>query len=158
MLLYPGSALPEMPLQQRPLLRKIHVSVKFASAIPGPEMAVPILWTPGKMRSFCRKKPMSIKFLLLGGGGIWGFFGGGSAYFIFVDARIFLTCPTFHQIAPCNKGPCPTFHQIAQESLACVMHLPLSSFSPKLDRNVMLRSRMNLFCEASGRENDNCHN
>ena len=53
-----------------PRLRKILVSVKFLSAILGPEMAAPILWAPGKMRSFCRKKPMSIKFLLLGGGGV----------------------------------------------------------------------------------------
>ena len=56
-------------------LRKILVSVKFVSAILRPEMGAPILWTPGKMRSFCRKKPMSIKFLVLGGG-ILGFGGG----------------------------------------------------------------------------------
>ena len=41
----------------RKILRKILVSVKFVSAILGPEMAAPILWTPGKMRSFCRKNP-----------------------------------------------------------------------------------------------------
>ena len=57
-------------------IRKILVSVKFVSAILGPEMGAPILWTPGKMRSFCRKKPMSIKFLVVGGG-CFGFFGGG---------------------------------------------------------------------------------
>ena len=33
---------------------------------------------------------MSIKFLVLGGGGILGFFGGGSADFMFMGARIFL--------------------------------------------------------------------
>ena len=35
---------------------------------------------------------MPIKFLVLGGGGIFGFFflGGGSADFIFMGARIFL--------------------------------------------------------------------
>ena len=38
-------------------IRKIPVSVKFVSAILGPEMGAPILWTPGKMRSFCRKNP-----------------------------------------------------------------------------------------------------
>ena len=43
------------------------MSVKFVSAILGPEMAAPILWAPGKMRSFCRKKTMSIKFLVLVG-------------------------------------------------------------------------------------------
>ena len=62
------------------------MSVKFLSAILGPEMAAPILWAPGKMRSFCRKT-MSIKFLLLG----FFFWGGGSADFIFMGARIFLT-------------------------------------------------------------------
>ena len=36
-------------------VRKILVSVKFVSAILGPEMGASILWTPGKMRSFCRK-------------------------------------------------------------------------------------------------------
>ena len=33
---------------------------------------------------------MSIKFLVLGGGGYFGFGGGGSADFIFMGARIFL--------------------------------------------------------------------
>ena len=36
-------------------------------------------------------KTVSIKFLVLGGGGILGFGGGGSADFIFMGARIFLT-------------------------------------------------------------------
>ena len=64
------------------------MSVKFLSAILGPEMGASILWMPGKMRSFCRNKPMSIKFLILGGGGYFGFWGG--ADFIFMGARIFL--------------------------------------------------------------------
>ena len=73
----------------RPYFRKILVSVKFLSATLGPEMGASILWTPGKKRSFCRKKPMSIEFLVLGGGilGLGG--GGGSADFIFMGARIF---------------------------------------------------------------------
>ena len=37
--------------------KSLLVSVKFVSAILGPEMGAPILWTPGKMRSFCRKNP-----------------------------------------------------------------------------------------------------
>ena len=39
---------------------------------------------------FLQEKPMSIKFLVLGGGyfGFWG--GGGSADFIFLGAGIFL--------------------------------------------------------------------
>ena len=68
--------------------QKILVSVKFVSATLGPEMAAPILWTPGKMPSFCRKTSMSIKILVLGGGD-WGL-GGGSADFIFMGAGIFL--------------------------------------------------------------------
>ena len=66
------------------------MSVKFLSAVLGPEMGASILWTPGKMRSFCRKKnPMSIKFLVLGGG-ILGFGGGGGgAPILFLWARGF---------------------------------------------------------------------
>ena len=71
-------------------IRKILVSVKFFSAILGPEMAAPILWTPGKMRSFCRKNHVH-KIRVLGGGVYFGFFGGGgSADFIFMGAQIFL--------------------------------------------------------------------
>ena len=50
------------------IIRKIVVSVKFVSAILGPEMAAPILWTPGKMRSFCRKTHVH-KIPRFGGGG-----------------------------------------------------------------------------------------
>ena len=39
------------------LLRKILVSVKFVSAILGPEMGAPILWTPGKNAFFLQEKP-----------------------------------------------------------------------------------------------------
>ena len=71
--------------------RKILVSVKFLSAILGPEIGAPVLWTPGKKCVLSAGKPMSIKFLVLGGGGILGFWGGGgSADFIFMGARIFL--------------------------------------------------------------------
>ena len=73
-----------------PLVRKILVSVKFLSAILGPEMAAPILWAPGKMRSFCRKNYVH-KIPRFRGGGYFGFWGGGgSADFIFTGARIFL--------------------------------------------------------------------
>ena len=65
------------------------MSVKFVSAILGPEMAAPILWTPGKMRSFCRKTHVH-KIPRFGGGGYFGFLGGGGADFIFMGARIFL--------------------------------------------------------------------
>ena len=70
------------------LSRKILVSVNFLSAILGPEMAAPILWAPGKMRSFLQEKTMSIQFLLLGGG-ISGLGGGGECRFYFYWARGF---------------------------------------------------------------------
>ena len=65
-------------------LRKILVSVKFVSAILGPEMAAPILWTPGKMRSFCRKTHVHKipRFRV-------GFFGGGEVPILFLWARGF---------------------------------------------------------------------
>ena len=67
------------------------MSVEFLSAILGPEMGASILWTPGKKTSVLQEKPMSIKFLVLGaGGGIFWFWGGGSADFIFMGVRIFL--------------------------------------------------------------------
>ena len=68
------------------------MSVKFVSAILGPEMAAPILWTPGKMRSFCRKTHVHKIPRFRGGGVFWVFGGGGgSADFIFMGAGIFLT-------------------------------------------------------------------
>ena len=57
-------------------IRKILVSVKFLSAILGPEMAAPISWAPGKMRSFCRKNHVH-KIPRFRGGGYFGFLGGG---------------------------------------------------------------------------------
>ena len=74
------------------------MSVKCLSAILGPEMGAPILWTPGKMRSFCRKNHVH-KIPRFRGGDILGFLGGdilgfggegGSADFISMGARIFL--------------------------------------------------------------------
>ena len=67
------------------------MSVKFVSAILGPEMGAPILWTPGKMRPFCRKNHVH-KIPRFRGGGILGFGGGGGgcADFICMGARIFL--------------------------------------------------------------------
>ena len=69
--------------------RKILVSVKFVSAILGPEMAAPILWTHGKMPFFCRKTSMSIKILVLGGGGSIWVFGGGECRFYFYGREDF---------------------------------------------------------------------
>ena len=82
-----GPEIPETPVN----VRKILVSVKSLSAILGPEMGAPILWTPGKNAFFLQEKPMSIKFLVLGRGGVFWVLGGGeSADFIFMGARIFL--------------------------------------------------------------------
>ena len=65
------------------------MSVKFLSAILGPEMAAPILWAPGKMRPFCRKSHVH-KIPRFRGGRVFWVFGGGSADFIFMGAGIFL--------------------------------------------------------------------
>ena len=45
------------PLNKELRIRKILVSVKCLSAILGPEMAAPILWTPGKNVSVLQEKP-----------------------------------------------------------------------------------------------------
>ena len=75
------------------------MSVKFVSAILGPKMAAPILWTPVKKGVLSAGKPMSIKFRVLAGG--LGGGGGGSADFIFMGARIFLKeCN-----CKCNRKP-----------------------------------------------------
>ena len=57
-------------------MTKILVSVKFVSAILGPEMGGCANFMDTWKNAFCRKKPMSIKFLVLGGG-YFGFLGGG---------------------------------------------------------------------------------
>ena len=77
---------PPKTFQKNPRVRKC-----FLSAILGPEMAAPILWARGKNSFFLQDKPMSIKFLVLrGGGGIlcfWG--GGGEVAILFLWARGF---------------------------------------------------------------------
>ena len=72
-----------------PEIRKILVSIKFVSAILGPETAAPILWTPGKNAFFLQEKPVSIKFLVLRGGGILGLGGRGEVPILFLWARGF---------------------------------------------------------------------
>ena len=69
-------------------IRKILVSVKFVSAILGPEMAAPILWTPGKMRPFCRKNHVHKIPRFFGGAGFW-VLGGGEVPILFLWARGF---------------------------------------------------------------------
>ena len=74
----------ELSLNYSTTFRKILVSVKFVSVIPGPEMGCANFMDTWKMRSFCRKNRVRKipRF--------WGFWGGGSADFIFMGARIFL--------------------------------------------------------------------
>ena len=82
------------------------MSVKCLSAILGPEMGASILWAPGKLRSFCRKKTHVHKIPRFRGGGILGFFGGGSAGFIFMGARIFLIIASDHRSGSLVAHPC----------------------------------------------------
>ena len=70
--------------------RKILVSVKFVSAILGPETAAPIFMDAWKKCVLSTGKPMSVKFLVLGGGGYFGL--GGEVPILFLWARgFFLT-------------------------------------------------------------------
>ena len=68
-------------------IREILVSIKCLSAILGPEMAAPILWTPGKMRPFCRKN--HVHKIPRSWGGIWFFLGGGKCRFCFYGREDF---------------------------------------------------------------------
>ena len=70
------------------IFRNILVSVKFVSAILGPAMAAPILWTPGKMGSFCRKTCVH-KIPRFGGGGVFWGLGGGGVPILFLWAHGF---------------------------------------------------------------------
>ena len=75
--------------------------VKFLSAILGPEMGASILWTPGKMRSFCRKKTHVHKIPHFRGGGYFGFWGGGGVPILFLWARgFFWFYPAHHLKSP----------------------------------------------------------
>ena len=64
------------------------VSVKFVSAILGPEMAAPIVWTPRISVFFLQENLHVHKIPLFFGGGVFGVLGGGSADFIFMGAGI----------------------------------------------------------------------
>ena len=72
-----------------PNVRKILVSLKYLSAIVGPETAAPILWTPGKMRPFCRKSYVH-KIPRFRGGVFWVLGGGGKCRFYFYGRDDFL--------------------------------------------------------------------
>ena len=67
------------------------MSVKFVSAILGPEVAAPILWAPGISAFFLQENRHVHKNSSFWGGIFLGFGGGGgSADFIFMGAGIFL--------------------------------------------------------------------
>ena len=70
------------------------MSVKFVSAILGPEMA-PILQTPGKNAFFLQENLHVHKIPRFGGGNLVLGGGGGSADFIFMGAGIFLIYGVF---------------------------------------------------------------
>ena len=129
--------------------RKILVSVKFLSAILGPEMAAPILWAPGKNALFLQEKPMSIKFLLLGGRGVFWFWGGGNADFIFMGARTFLI------ICPCILGAFfqelgfPARQRLRLPDFAVTRWMLPAEFPPVRDRDskdAEPRSRASIAC------------
>ena len=81
------------------------VSVKFLSAILGPEMGASILWTPGKMRPFCRKSHVHKIPRFRGGGGISGFArgGGGECRFYFYGREDFSEKNLGHSEQKINK-------------------------------------------------------
>ena len=84
------------------------MSVKFVSAIPGPEMAAPILWAP-RISAFFLQENLHVHKIprFGGGGGILGLGGGGrSADFIFMGAGIFLRMPENWSRQTCSRKEC----------------------------------------------------
>ena len=79
------------------------MSVEFVSAILGPEMAAPILWTPGKMRPFCRKNHVH-KIPRFRGGGFWVLGGGGKCRFYFYGREDFSESSMAVEDAVENRG------------------------------------------------------
>ena len=68
-------------------LRRILVSAKFVSAILGPEMAAPIVWTPRISAFFLQENLHSHKIPLFLGGVFWVW--GGGVPILFFWARGF---------------------------------------------------------------------
>ena len=133
-------------MQKKPFsVRKIRVS-----AILGPETAAPILWTPGKMRSFCRKTYVHKIPPFRGGGGIFGFWwGGGKADFIFMGARIFLKYTTsicvrasYNYMIEWDDCCCCATCVIAHESCSGVDH-----HCPKQGQSALCEGRSSQFSQ-----------
>ena len=90
-----------------------------------------------EMRSFCRKKTMSIKFLVLGGGGIFGFWEGGGVPILFLWARGFSEkCRTIRTPGEKSIPPPPPPQYIAKRgqfiifSVLCLIALGTLLSSP----------------------------
>ena len=76
-----GKKLPQDNFCRSPSFRIILVSVKFVSAILGPEMGAPILWTPEKNACFLQEKPCPQNSPFLGG--FWGGRGGECRFYFY---------------------------------------------------------------------------
>ena len=108
------------------IIRKILVSVKFLSAILGPEMAAPILWARGKIAFFLQENPPVHKIPRFRGGGelFWGFWGGGAVPIYFygredfseINSRQGLSCSNFSNITELHFwSHCSGFHLFSED-------------------------------------------
>ena len=77
------------------------MSVKMFARNSGAGNGCANLWAPGKIAFFLQENPHAHKMPRFGGG-IWGFWGGGSADLIFMGAGIFLR----NAISRENKNTC----------------------------------------------------
>ena len=113
----------------QPTIRKTLVSVKFLSAILGPEMAAPILWTPGKKRSFCRKNHVHKIPCFRGGGVFWVFFlgGGGESRFYFYGREDFSETKWFEGRHVCHLCDASLCTLLPQTNVACTPPCPPGS-------------------------------
>ena len=119
-------------LQGRPLqlpmgwgvVRTILVSVKFLSAILGPEMAAPILWTPRISVVFLQENLHVHKIPRFRGGVFW-VLGGGSANFFYGRGD-------FSEVGKELTKSWPTFEQLCVQNLAWAISycFLLPMFSP----------------------------
>ena len=106
-------------------IRKILVSVKFVTAILGPEMGAPILWTRGQNALFLQEKPMSVKFLVWGGGGGTLGFGGGECRFYFYGRADFSGSNKSHERS-CHQPARNSSKRIPRSSLAMMRSASLA--------------------------------